>query len=74
MAGKINPNEIIGQLTTAVVRTKLVKGKNHYIIDFKLMTQEPSDVMFKMEGMVSKIVGVKIEPKQLEIGDSKFCG
>ena len=69
MAKEKNPNEIIGQLITAVTRSKLEAGKNIFIIDLKLKTNEPADVLFKLESMVSKIVSVNIETKQLSMMD-----
>lgn len=62
--------EIVGVLTTAVVRSKVDNtGKKVYIVDIKLVSGEPSDVMFKLEANLKKLVGVKIAIKQPKFGD-----
>jgi len=70
MTKKNNPNEIIGVLTTCVVRSKVEsKGNRSYIIDLKIVSSEPSDAMFKLESKLRKLVSVNIETKQLEFGE-----
>lgn len=67
---KEKANEIIGVLTTCVVRSKVeAKGKRSYIIDLKIVSSEPSDAMFKLESKIRKMVSVTIDTKQLEFGD-----
>lgn len=62
-------SEIVGILRTAVVRSKFSGGQKHYTIDLKLETSEVSDVMFKLENNISKVVGITIDAKQLKLGD-----
>jgi len=63
-------NEIIGVLSTCVIRSKVeAKGKKIYIIDIKLISHEADDAMFKLESKLKKLVGITINVKQLELGD-----
>jgi len=63
-------SEIMGVLSTAVVRSKVeTKGNKVYIIDIKIIATEPSDAMFKLESKLKKFVGVTIAVKQLKLGD-----
>lgn len=69
-AGEGVKEEITGILTTACVRSKVEgKGNKVYIIDLKIVSNEASDAMFKLESKLKQFVGLTISVKQLKLGD-----
>lgn len=70
---KTENNEIVGLLTTAVVRSKVAgrgnKKQRVHIIDMKIVASEPSDVMYKLEAYLDQVISIKVDKKQLSFGD-----